>query len=285
MEMTAGQIDATVARFAETARRAETAGFDGVEVHAAHGYLISQYLSPLANQRTDQWGGSLQNRARLLLDVVRAVRGSVTAEFAVAVKLNSADFQRGGFDVDEAQAVIEMLRPLGVDLVELSGGSYESPAMTGSSIDVRTRTREAYFLDLAEQLATTSSLPLMLTGGIVRRSVAEGVLASGIDLVGMGSALAIDPDLPQKWRASANPTVTLAPVRIKDKTIASAAGMARIRQQLRRLGVGRPPRPQASPKLALVKEIVLNRRALNRYSRWLQTRTASLGSAGGPPPR
>ncbi|MFF7747234.1 NADH:flavin oxidoreductase/NADH oxidase family protein, partial [Streptomyces sp. NPDC007960] len=153
--MTPKQIDDTVTRFAVTAHRAEKAGFDGVEVHAAHGYLLSQFLSPLVNKRTDRWGGSLENRARMLLDIVRAVRAAVSPSFAVAVKLNSADFQRGGFDADDARQVIEMLEPLGVDLVELSGGSYESPAMTGRPADNRTQAREAYFLDLAKDLVKT----------------------------------------------------------------------------------------------------------------------------------
>src|SRR4029079_13183013 len=137
--ITAEQIDATVQRYATTAARAEQAGFDGVEVHAAHGYLLSQFLSPLANRRTDQWGGSLDNRARMLRDVVTAIRAAVSPNFAVAVKLNSADFQRGGFDTDDARRVIAMLDPLGVDLIELSGGSYESPAMTGRPADARTQ--------------------------------------------------------------------------------------------------------------------------------------------------
>lgn len=131
--MTALQINDTVNRFATTARRAEEAGFDGVEIHAAHGYLLSQFLSPLVNQRTDEWGGTLENRARLLLDIVRTVRRVVDPTFTVAVKLNSADFQRGGFDSDDAAQVIAMLAPLGVDVVELSGGSYEAPAMTGQA--------------------------------------------------------------------------------------------------------------------------------------------------------
>ncbi|CAM3919990.1 NADH:flavin oxidoreductase/NADH oxidase family protein [Smaragdicoccus niigatensis] len=270
--MTAEQIEATVARFAETARRAEAAGFDGVEIHAAHGYLLSQFLSPLANHRTDQWGGSLENRARLLLDVVRAVRATVRPEFTVAVKLNSADFQRGGFDANDARTVIAMLAPLGVDLVELSGGSYESPAMSGRSADGRTLAREAYFLELASELADNSPLPLMLTGGIVRRPVAEDVLGSGVDLVGMGTALAVDPDLPNRWRESDEAVVRLAPVKIEDKALASAAGMARVRQQLRRLGRGRSPRPGINPKFALAKETVLQRRALSRYRTWLERR-------------
>ncbi|MFD5245542.1 NADH:flavin oxidoreductase/NADH oxidase family protein [Amycolatopsis sp. NPDC058340] len=272
VEMSARQIEETVARFAETARRAEEAGFDGVEIHAAHGYLLSQFLSPLANRREDRWGGSLENRAGFLLDVVRAVRAVVAPGFAVVVKLNSADFQRGGFDADDAASVIAMLAPLGVDLVELSGGSYESPAMTGQSGDDRTRAREAYFLSLAEQLVRTSALPLMLTGGVVRRRVAEEVLASGVELVGMGTALAVDPGLPAKWRHDADADVELAPVRIADKAVASAASMARVRRQLRRLGAGRRTRPGIDPKLALVVETVLQAVALRRYRAWLHGR-------------
>ncbi|MEU6187984.1 NADH:flavin oxidoreductase/NADH oxidase family protein [Nocardia sp. NPDC047038] len=274
VEMTPRQIEETVQRFAETARRAEAAGFDGVEIHAAHGYLLSQFLSPLTNRRADQWGGSLENRARLLLDIVRAVRAAVASGFAVAVKLNSADFQRGGFDADDAATVLAMLAPLGVDLVELSGGSYEAPAMTGQASDQRTRAREAYFLSLAEELAATSPLPLMLTGGVLRRPVAEEVLAGGIDLVGMGSALAVDPDLPNRWRRDADAKVELTPVEIKDKAVASAASMARVRQQLRRLGAGRRARPGINPKVALLHETVLQRRALRRYRTWLNNRAA-----------
>ncbi|QSQ15690.1 NADH:flavin oxidoreductase/NADH oxidase family protein [Myxococcus landrumensis] len=272
VEMTAEQIAATVGRFAETARRAEQAGFDGVEIHAAHGYLVSQFLSPLANRRTDAWGGSLENRARLLLDIVRAVRAAVGATFAVAVKLNSADFQRGGFEASDARAVIEMLAPLGVDTVELSGGSYESPAMAGRAADERTVAREAYFLELAKELARNSPLPLMLTGGIVRRPVAEEVLAEGVALVGMGTALAVDPDLPKKWKTRVDARIELQPITLKDKSMASALGMARVRYQLRRLGRGRAPSPSVSPVLAYAREELSRRCSLRRYRKWLLAR-------------
>ncbi|WP_431676370.1 NADH:flavin oxidoreductase/NADH oxidase family protein [Kitasatospora sp. KL5] len=269
--MTPDQIEATVARFAVTARRAEQAGFDGVEIHAAHGYLLSQFLSPLVNKRTDAWGGSLENRARMLLDVVHAVRAAVSPSFAVAVKLNSADFQRGGFDADDARQVIAMLAPLGVDLVELSGGSYESPAMTGRPADARTRAREAYFLDLAKDLATTSPLPLMLTGGITRRDTAEQVLAGGVALIGMGTALAVTPDLPERWRTGREADRQLRPVTWSDKALASAAGMAQVRHQLRRLARGSDPGPGTHPVFALVSERRRQRRALRRYRAWLPT--------------
>ncbi|MEU4115701.1 NADH:flavin oxidoreductase/NADH oxidase family protein [Kitasatospora sp. NPDC028055] len=267
--MTPEQIGATVERFATTAARAARAGFDGVEIHAAHGYLLSQFLSPLVNRRTDAWGGSLENRARMLLDVVRAVRAAVPPAFAVAVKLNSADFQRGGFDADDARQVIAMLAPLGVDLVELSGGSYESPAMTGRPADDRTRAREAYFLDLAEELVTTSPLPLMLTGGITRRETAERALAGGVELVGIGTALAVTPDLPDRWAAGREADRGIRPVTWSDKALASAATMAQVRHQLRRLARGRAPRPGTHPAVALLAEQLQQRQALRRYRTWL----------------
>ncbi|MFC1431557.1 NADH:flavin oxidoreductase/NADH oxidase family protein [Streptacidiphilus sp. N1-3] len=267
--MTRQQIEETVARFAVTAARAEQAGFDGVEIHAAHGYLLSQFLSPLVNRRTDAWGGSLENRARMLLEVVRAVRAAVPSGFAVAVKLNSADFQRGGFDADDARRVIAMLEPLGVDLVELSGGSYESPAMTGRPADGRTRAREAYFLDLAEQLAATSPLPLMLTGGITRRGTAAEVLAGGVALVGVGTALATTPDLPDRWRTGREADGRLRQVTWSDKTLASAAGMALVRHQLHRIARGQEPALSTRPVRALLADQRAQRRARHNYRSWL----------------
>ncbi|MEV7602651.1 NADH:flavin oxidoreductase/NADH oxidase family protein [Kitasatospora sp. NPDC089797] len=269
--MTPEQIQDTVARFAVTSARAEQAGFDGVEIHAAHGYLLSQFLSPLVNRRTDAWGGSLENRARMLLDVVRAVRAAVSPSFAVAVKLNSADFQRGGFDADDARQVIGMLAPLGVDLVELSGGSYESPAMTGRRADQRTQAREAYFLDLAEELVTTSPLPLMLTGGITRRDTAERVLAGGVELIGIGTALAVTPDLPNRWVTGREADRQLRPVTWSDKALASAASMAQVRRQLRRIARGGEPAPGTHPAVALVAEQLRQRKDLRRYRAWLPT--------------
>jgi 2,4-dienoyl-CoA reductase-like NADH-dependent reductase (Old Yellow Enzyme family) len=180
VEMSTTQIEEVIARFAATAHAAEQAGFNGVQIHAAHGYLISQFLSPLTNRRTDGWGGSLANRARLLLAVVGAVRSRVSAGFSVSVKLNSADFQRGGFSEDDAKQVVLLLNELAVDLIELSGGSYESPAMQGRTADGRTLAREAYFLEFAKDLAAIARMPVMTTGGIARKAVAEQVLASGV---------------------------------------------------------------------------------------------------------
>ena len=276
--MTPQQISATIQRFVTTAARAEEAGFDGVEVHAAHGYLLSQFLSPLVNTRTDEWGGSLENRARLLLEIVRQIRLAVSPEFAVAVKLNSADFQRGGFDADDALRVIEMLAPLGVDVVELSGGSYESPAMTGRAADSRTAAREAYFLELAAELAKTSPIPLMLTGGITRQDTANTVLANGIDIVGMGTAIAVTPDLPNRWSRGEEATRRLKPVTWSDKTLASAASMALVRYQMRQITQGLEPTARAHPLYALIVDQRVQRKALARYRKWLPTQPSDLKS-------
>jgi 2,4-dienoyl-CoA reductase-like NADH-dependent reductase (Old Yellow Enzyme family) len=267
--MTADQIDETLYRFVVTAVKAEQAGFDGVEIHGAHGYLLSQFLSPLANRRADQWGGSLQNRARLLLEIVEAVRASVSPTFAVMVKLNSADFQRGGFDEADAQRVIAMLEPLGVDLVELSGGSYESPAMSGRPADAHTLAREAYFLDLAADLATTSPIPLMLTGGISQRDTAEKVLANGVSVVGMATAIAVTPDLAKRWLDGDDVHRRLRPVAWKDKALASAAGMALVRHQLHRLADGKQPVLGTRPVVAFVRDNIDQSNALRRYRSWL----------------
>ena len=166
-----------VIRFAETAALAEQTGFDGVQIHAAHGYLLSQFLSPLTNQREDRWGGSLENRVRLLLDVVRAVRARVTPGFGVGVKLNSADFQRDGFEPKDAATVVRWLNELPVDLVEISGGSYESPAMQGTPQLASTRAQEAYFIDFARDIVAVARMPVMVTGGIRRRAAVEAALA------------------------------------------------------------------------------------------------------------
>jgi 2,4-dienoyl-CoA reductase-like NADH-dependent reductase (Old Yellow Enzyme family) len=212
----------------------------------------------------------LENRARLLLEVVEAVRSVVSPSFAVAVKLNSADFQRGGFDANDAQQVIAMLAPLDVDLVELSGGSYESPAMSGRPADARTLAREAYFLDLATELAATSPVPLMLTGGISQRDTAEKVLAGGVAVVGMATAMAVTPDLPNRWCAGQDVTRRLRPVTWADKTLAAAAGMAMVRHQLRRIARGTDPVLGTRPAHALFCDNLDQTRALRRYRSWLQ---------------
>ncbi|MCX5380391.1 NADH:flavin oxidoreductase/NADH oxidase family protein [Streptomyces sp. NBC_00091] len=267
--MTEADIRSTITRFATTARRAEEAGFHGVQIHAAHGYLLSQFLSPLVNRRTDQWGGPLEHRARLLTEILAAVRTQVAPGFAVAVKLNAADFQRGGFDTDDAARVLDLLGGLGVDLVELSGGSVESPASMGHTSDHRVLEREAYFLALAERLLETATVPLMLTGGIARRTTAEKALERGVSVVGMGTALALHPDLPERWRAGEDVPATIPRLDWKDRSLACAATLAYVRHQLDRVARGSHPRPQASARRLFLLDSLQHRRRVRAYRTWL----------------
>lgn len=249
--MTEDDIQDVIKRFAASARLAEQAGFTGVQIHGAHGYLLSQFLSPLSNHRTDRWGGPLENRARLLLEVVRAVRANVSPSFCVSVKLNSADFQRGGFDETDARAVVEMLNTLQIDLLELSGGSYEAPAMQGEARDGRTLAREAYFLDFATQMASIATMPLMVTGGIRRLPVVQQVLDSGIAMAGIATALTLEPQLIKQWREGRDLNPQLRPMEWKRKPLAALATLAVVRDQMRRLSRGRLPNPNVAPWLAL----------------------------------
>ncbi len=200
--LTGLEIPDLIARWATAAAIAREAGFTGVQVHAAHGYLISQFLSPLANQRRDEWGGSLENRARFLIETVKAVRAAVGADFTLSVKINSADFQKGGFAFDDCLIVAGWLADLGVDVLEISGGTYEQPAMMDmDGLTPReepkqqsTRAREAYFVSLARALMQAKTPPLMVTGGMRSLAAMEDAVASGIALVGVGRPLCAEPD-------------------------------------------------------------------------------------------
>ncbi len=198
------EIYELIGRFGQAALTAKETGFTGVQIHAAHGYLISQFLSPLANRRDDQWGGSLENRARFLLYTLNSVRTLVGPEFPVAVKLNSADFQRGGFAFEDSLRVAQWLQDGGVDLLEISGGTYEQPKLLGveglepaevPDMPASTAAREAYFVDFAAAMHETLKVPLMVTGGFRTQSAMEQALRAGAaDVIGLGRPLCYEPD-------------------------------------------------------------------------------------------
>ncbi|MGE0660583.1 MAG: NADH:flavin oxidoreductase/NADH oxidase family protein [Reyranellaceae bacterium] len=207
------EIDDVVRRFVHAAVTAKKTGFTGVQVHAAHGYLISQFLTPLVNQRTDQWGGSLENRARLLLTIVRETRKAVGPAFPISVKLNSSDFQQGGFSNADCLQVVRWLEEAGLDLLEISGGNYEEPSMMGSKTSEGTAVadstvrREAYFMEYAEQIRKVSKVPLMVTGGFRSKAAMEAALASGaLDVVGLGRPMCVETDLPNRILAGGDGT-------------------------------------------------------------------------------
>ncbi len=270
--LTGAEIKAMITRFADTAEAAEASGFDGVEIHGAHGYLVAQFLSPLTNLRGDEWGGPLENRARFLLEIVRAVRARVGDDFGVGVKLNSADFQRGGFDVDDARRVVEMLNAEGVDLVELSGGSYESAAMMGMADDERlssTAAREMYFIDFAADIAKTAHMPIMVTGGVTKKATAEAALATGsVDMIGIARAFAYAPHLPREWEAE-GAKVELPVVKFKSKLLTALGTMSLTKTQLHRMGAGKAPKSNASPLLSVIADRIRIAKKTKLYKEWL----------------
>ena len=197
-----------IGRFGQAARICMETGFTGVQIHAAHGYLISQFLSPRSNLRDDRWGGSLENRARFLMFTVNTVRQLVGPEFPVSVKLNSADFQRGGFAFEDSLQVARWLQDAGVDLIEISGGTYEQPKLLGiegleaeepQAVAESTLAREAYFVDFAKAMKNELSVPLMVTGGFRSKSAMEQAIKSGAaDVIGIGRPLCTMTDAPKR---------------------------------------------------------------------------------------
>ena len=257
-----------VRRFVWAAQRAQAAGFDGVQIHAAHGYLLSQFLSPDINRRRDRYGGDVRGRARLLLEIVGAVRASTSRSFAVTVKLNSADFLRGGFSHDDALAVVTMLDGQGIDLLEISGGRYESGASFGYASDAGAR--EAYFLGFAEQARAVFRAPLMLTGGLRSRAAMEAALDRATDLVGIARPMALVPDYPRRLLAG-EPVPAIRSRRTGVGRLEGAAELAWYSMQLARMGRGRAVRRSLSGWRALawyvlgdVREAARSRRQRRR---------------------
>lgn len=243
----ADDISALIKRYATTARLAREAGFDGVQIHGAHGYLVSQFLSPHHNQRTDEWGGTAENRRRFVLEVYRAMREQTADDYPVSIKMNSADFQKGGFEGEEAYEVVDALSAEGIDLIEISGGNYENPAMTGARQS--TAEREAYFLDFAAEARARSKTPVAVTGGFRSVAAMEAALASGAtDFVGLARPLTLDPDLPKN--AAGDPDYAMnvgrpsTGIRSLDRTF--MIPITYYESQIRRMGKGKDPNPNMS---------------------------------------
>ncbi|MBX7099818.1 MAG: NADH:flavin oxidoreductase/NADH oxidase family protein [Myxococcaceae bacterium] len=250
-----------VKRFGDAAAVCAAAGFDGVQVHAAHGYLLNQFLSPLTNRREDRYGGSVENRARLLLECVREVKRRVPRNFAVAVKLNTSDFQRGAFTEEDSLEVLRLLQAEALDFIELSGGTYEQGASFGDfGKEARHAPREAYFLDFARKAREVGDTPLMLTGGFRSRAVMEGALGEGAcAIVGLARPMALDPELPRKVLAGEVTAAPRAPRTIW-RRLDGFAEMAFYWCQLVRMGQGLEPQRELGPHVAMWRYLVTDRR-------------------------
>lgn len=258
------EIEALVQAFVRTAQLAEQAGFSGVQIHAAHGYLISQFLSPHHNRRDDEWGGSLDKRMKFLLDIYRGIRANVGKDFLVGVKLNSADFQKGGFDEGESIQVVQKLSELGIDFIEISGGNYESPQMLSAKSS--TRQREAFFIDYAEKARQVSQVPLIITGGFRSEQAMNEALQSGhLDMVGVARPFALMPDLPNQIQNGHYQTVQTERIKTGfqplDKKIGAVLEMDWYMAQMALIGQGKQPNPKLSPWKVLLKTLWQNGKA------------------------
>lgn len=202
-EMTEAEIEECIDSFADAAERAKEARFDGVQIHGAHGYLISSFNSPYTNRRDDKWGGSLENRMRFLMETYRSIRAKVGDDFPVFVKLNAEDFLDGGIEIDESVQIARTLAEEGIDAIEISGSMYESyPGKGTARTRIRKPEQEAYFLPYAEEVKKAAGdVPVILVGGMRSVPIMEKIVKEGMaDFISMSRPLIREPDLPARIR-------------------------------------------------------------------------------------
>ncbi|MDG1440422.1 MAG: NADH:flavin oxidoreductase/NADH oxidase family protein [Flavobacteriales bacterium] len=251
------EILAIIEAFGNTAMILKDAGFSGVQIHGAHGYLVSQFLSPYSNVRTDKWGGSLEKRAQFVIEVYRKIRARVGSNFPIGIKLNSADFQKGGFSEEESMEVVKILSEEGIDLIEISGGTYEAPAMMGKRKE-STIKREVYFMDYIEKARKKTNTPLMLTGGFRTTSVMKDAVASNqLDIIGIARPFAVYPNIGNeifnKSRINFNTEIKKTGV----KGIDGAMNIIWYESQIKRLGKEKTPKPDLNPWSVFLKYSLL----------------------------
>ncbi len=259
-ELTEAEIEIIIQRFAYAAKISKSVGFTGVQIHGAHGYLVSQFLSPKHNQRQDKWGGSLENRMRFVLSIYDRIREAVGSKFPIGIKLNSADFQKGGFTKEESIEVVKALADRGMDLIEISGGTYEAPTMMGSQPKkaVSTQKREAYFLEYCEEVRKHTSVPLMLTGGFRSLEGMKAALESGAcDIIGLGRSVVINPDFPNALLAA---KLTKSEVHPLTTGFAKLDKMIPIEitwytNQIHRIGKGQNPKPKMNVIVSIMHSV------------------------------
>jgi 2,4-dienoyl-CoA reductase-like NADH-dependent reductase (Old Yellow Enzyme family) len=240
------EIYEIIEAFSNSAIILKEAGFSGIQIHGAHGYLVNQFLSPHSNVRQDQWGGSLKNRSRFVIEVYRKIREKVGSHFPIGIKLNSADFQKGGFSEEESMEVVKILSKEGIDLIEISGGTYEAPAMMGKR-KASTQNREAYFIDYIEKARNITNTPLMLTGGFRTTSVMKDAIASNqLDIIGMARPFVLFPDIVNEIINESRSNFTTKINKTGVRAIDGAMNIIWYESQIKRMGKGKNPNPDLS---------------------------------------
>lgn len=236
------EINIVIDQYIYTAQKAYEVGFDGVQIHAAHGYLVSQFLSPIDNIRTDQYGGNIENRMRFLKEIFIGIKKKVGKNFSISVKLNSNDFIQGGFSEEDSLYVIQTLNDLGIDLIEISGGNYENPVMSKASADSK---EEGFFIEFSKRALNISNAPIVLTGGFRSEdAMIRAIEKNYTSMIGLGRPLVITPDLPKKIhnRTYNNPEVKRLTTGFKtlDQKFGAMMGIVYYEQQMKRLVKGKP---------------------------------------------
>ncbi|CAM3961825.1 NADH:flavin oxidoreductase/NADH oxidase family protein [Vibrio neonatus] len=261
--LTEAEIYEIIAKFTTSAKLAKQTGFTGVQIHGAHGYLVSQFLSSRHNQRDDKWGGSLENRLRFVLEVYQAIRKEVGDDFPVGIKLNSADFMKGGFTEEESMQVVQALSANSIDLIEISGGTYESPSMMGAKnksepVKASTIKREAYFMDYMVKVRKLVSTPLVVTGGFrTAPAMNEALSTSATDFIGIARTMAVDPDFPNKLIEDSNHGMPLTVPTTGKPALDKMAmvGLVWYEHQMWRIADGKNTDPKLSALSVVVKTI------------------------------
>jgi len=201
-EVTVDDMKELVVAFAEAARRAKTAGFDGVQIHSAHGYFLSQFLSPAFNRRSDNYGGTINNRARIHVETVKAIRNAVGNNYPLLIKMNCRDFAENGLDLDDSLVVANLLSDAGLDAIELSGGMLTGGKLSPSRFGINSPDKEAYFREELRAFKKQIKIPLILVGGNRSFEVAEQLVEDGsADYISMSRPLIREPDLIARWKS------------------------------------------------------------------------------------
>ena len=290
LEMSSEDIKNTINQFVFAAKAAKDVGFTGIQIHSAHGYLLSQFLSPNINIRKDEWGGSIKNRSRLLVQIIRSCRKELGNDFPISVKLNSSDFQKGGFSDEESITVAKILNDEKIDLLEISGGTYEQAKFLGYdklavkpkkniSLKKNTIAREAYFLSYAEKISLQSKVPIMVTGGFRSQIGMNAALSSVCQMIGVARPLCADPkavkklllqeievlpifedrlSISQKWLSIDSPITIF-------KSLNALSIISWYYVQLRRMGSGLNPNISLKPLRALIINEKMEKKSIKIY--------------------
>lgn len=239
--LTVKEIKGLIERYINTAQIAKKAGFKGVQIHGAHGYLVSQFLSANDNQRTDEYGGSLENRMRFVNEIYTGMRKTLGPDFPISIKMNASDFNDGGFSEEESLYVAERLADAGIDLIEISGGNYENPKMFEEADEVNT---DVFFIEYAEKLRRKVDVPVVVTGGFRSlESMEEALKQNKTSMIGLARPLVLIPDLPHQISSGDinqihTPRLTTGS-KYLDKKVGSLMSISYYEHQLLRIAKGK----------------------------------------------